>query len=191
VVIPAWNLAGLLPPIRPGEEGHGNDRSPYSATMSDVVDRFGTTDDRRAILSGLLNYRQALYDLNIVEGFQWLDGSFAEDIEALEGRSPNDIDVVTFFKLPTGETQESVWPQLHHLFEVDQTKQLFRVDAYPMVLAEATEDRHVHQIAYWYSMWAHTRDRNWKGFLRVDLDPPADLNARQLLEAMIAMELEP
>ncbi|TGV09037.1 hypothetical protein EN816_31545 [Mesorhizobium sp. M8A.F.Ca.ET.173.01.1.1] len=189
-MIPAWNLAGVLPPIRPGEEGHGNDRSPYAATMLDVVDRFGTNNDRRVILSGLLDYRQALYHLNIVEGFQWLNGSFTEDVESLQGRSPNDVDVVTFFKLPAGETQASLWPQLHHLFDVGHTKQVFRVDGYPMLLAEVMEDRHVHQIAYWYSMWGHTRDRNWKGFLRVNLDPHADTDARQLLEAIQLMEPE-
>jgi hypothetical protein len=30
------------------------------------------------------------------QGFQWLDGSFAEQIELLEGRPPKDIDVVSF-----------------------------------------------------------------------------------------------
>ncbi|ESZ27272.1 hypothetical protein X734_12650 [Mesorhizobium sp. L2C084A000] len=188
--MPAWNLVGLLPPIRPGEEGHGSDRSPYAATMLDVIGRFGTNEDRLAILAGLLNYRQNLYDLDVIEGFQWLDGSFTEDVESLMGRSPNDIDVVTFFKLPAGQTQESMWPQLHHLFDIEHTKQAFRVDGYPMILAEALEDRHVHEIAYWYSMWGHTRDRNWKGFLRVDLDPGADLNARNLLEAVQFVEPE-
>lgn len=176
--------------MRPGEQGHGQDRSPYNATFSEVVSHFGTTADRLAILEGLLNYRQELYNLGIAEGFQWLDGSFMEDVETLKGRSPNDVDVVTFFKLPPGQTQETLWDQVQHLFDVEQTKQNFRVDGYPMVLGDPLEEGHVHQISYWYSMWSHTRERSWKGFVRVDLEPAEDNVARELLESMQVMEAE-
>jgi hypothetical protein len=190
VVIPSWNISGLLPPIRPGEPGYALDRSPYDATMSEVIDHFGTSADRLAILLGLLDYRRELYNHRIVEGFQWLDGSFMEDVETLRGRSPNDVDVVTFFRLPAGQTQISLLDQARHLFDVEYTKENYRVDAYPMVLDEPMEERQVHQVSYWYSMWSHTRDRNWKGFVRVDLNPVGDGDARQLLESIQLMEAE-
>jgi hypothetical protein len=63
--------------------------------MSDVVLRFGNSPERIAILDGLLSYRLALTTAGMVDGFQWLDGSFTEDVETLQRRSPNDIDVVT------------------------------------------------------------------------------------------------
>ena len=31
-MIPDWNTFGLIPPIRPGEQGHGQDRSPYQVS---------------------------------------------------------------------------------------------------------------------------------------------------------------
>lgn len=36
--------------------------------------------------------------LNIVKGFQWLDSSFLENIEAAESRPPRDLDVLTFYE---------------------------------------------------------------------------------------------
>ena len=189
-MIPSWNLAGFIPPIRPGEEGHSTDRSPYYATVSEVVQHFGVTPDRLAILKGLLDYRRALYHIGITAGFQWLDGSFVEDTETRKGRSPNDVDVVTFFKLPTGQTQDSLLNQAQHLFDVRHTKQHYRVDGYPMVLGDQLEDWHVDQISYWYSMWSHTREQNWKGFVRVELDPDGDEGASQLLQGMHVTETE-
>ncbi|WP_414651656.1 DUF6932 family protein [Hafnia paralvei] len=34
--------------------------------------------------------------MGLAEGFQWVDGSFTENIELIERRTPNDVDVVTF-----------------------------------------------------------------------------------------------
>ena len=191
-MIPAWNVSGVLPPIRPGEEGHGPDRSPYHTTMTQVVERFCTSADRLNILMGLLNYRQELYSLGIAEGFQWLNGSFMQDIESTNGRSPNVVDVVTFFRLPHGQTQETIFgdPQARALFDVAHTKAIYRVDGYPLILGDRIEEWHVHQISYWYSMWSHTRERYWKGFVRVDLDPGGDAAARQFLETFDGVEAE-
>lgn len=160
--------------------------------MLEVVERFCSNPDRVSILNGLLTYRGQLYGLGIQDGFQWLDGSFMEDIETRSGRSPNDIDVVTFFRLPQGQTQQSLFedPQARALFDIANTKPTYRVDAYPLILGDRMEEWHVHQISYWYSMWSHTRDQHWKGFVRVDLDPGADVLARQFLEGINAMEVE-
>ena len=42
--------------------------------MFEVFARFGSTPERKAILVGLLGYRQALRDRGLIEGFQWIDG---------------------------------------------------------------------------------------------------------------------
>lgn len=106
--IPAWNSAGVLPPIRPGQAGHSPDRSPYSVDLSVFIDRFATSPQRITILDGLLRFRAELHSKGIVSGFQWLDGSFLEAVETLESRPPRDVDVVTFFELPHGEDQRSL-----------------------------------------------------------------------------------
>lgn len=183
-MIPSWNLAGLLPPIWPGEQGHSDKRSPYASSLIEVVDRFGTSPERVIMLRGLLDYRAALYAFDVVDGFQWLDGSFMQDIEALEDRSPNDIDVVTYFRMPEGETQASLLAKARHLFSTQQTKATFRVDAYAMVLDEPMNDANVQRVAYWYSMWSHTRTESWKGFIVAPLDPVLDQAARHLLEGI-------
>lgn len=183
-MIPSWNMAGVLPPVWPGELGHSPNRSPYAVTLANVVEYFSGSAERIAILEGLLAYRAALHQLNIVEGFQWLDGSFMENVEMLESRQPKDMDVVTFFRIPTGQTQATLVFQNTTLFVPEQTKQTFSVDAYPFILGEPTESRHVKQISYWYSMWSHRRGGTWKGFFQMDLAPQADLEAKLFLASV-------
>jgi len=74
-------------------------RSPYVVGLLDVVERFATTPERIRILDGLLRFRADLHQTGIVSGFQWLDGSFMEQVEILEHRPPRDLDVVNFLDL--------------------------------------------------------------------------------------------
>lgn len=99
VSIPAWNTLGVLPPNDPLNPT-SSERSPYSVSLLDVVMRFGTTTERRRVLRGFLDYRATLHGLGLHDGFQWLDGSFTEQVELLERRAPRDIDVVTFMNVP-------------------------------------------------------------------------------------------
>lgn len=95
-ILPQWNGVGILPPVRPEMPGNSPERSPYRVSPAGFVDRFATSPERMAILDGLLRFRGKLHELGIVSGFQWLDGSFLEQIELLENRHPRDMDVVTF-----------------------------------------------------------------------------------------------
>ena len=113
VPIPHWNAQGLIPPMDVASPVSAN-RSPYMVTLNDLVMRFGISIARCRILDGLLRYRAALHGLGVTRGFQWLDGSFLEHIEVLDSRPPNDIDVVTFFHLPAGETQASLVTRFLH-----------------------------------------------------------------------------
>lgn len=179
--VPAWGNAGVLPPIRPNASGGSLDRSPYTVDLVTVVDRFATTPERMAILDGLLRFRTELHRIGITSGFQWLDGSFLEQIETLEGRAPKDIDVVTFLDLPTGQDQRSLGQHHGSLFDPAHTKTTYRVDAYFAVLGQPTDQWQIRNVTYWYSMWSHRRDGLWKGFVQVDLDPTQDSPARALL----------
>ena len=155
-----------MPPIRPGAGSTSADRAPYRVSLLEFVERFAVSPTRASILQGFLNYRAALHAAGIIVGFQWIGGSFVEEIETLEGRAPNDMDVVTFCAAPTDDYT--------HLFTPDITKEAFRIDA-QLCRTDLpfTSDR-VRWITYWYSLLAHRRSQLWKGFAEVDLNPFED-----------------
>lgn len=185
VAIPDWNAMGLLPPINP-QSPTTFDRSPYPVRLLDLVMRFGSSPERRRILRGLLAYRSALHRLGINNGFQWLDGSFTEDVETLEKRPPGDIDVVSFLDIPSGfEPQGDDFT----IFDQPAAKARFHVDAYVVAMNELPNQQLVTYSAYWYSMWSHRRNQAWKGFLRVDLVCTDDAQALQWLSQFDADEV--
>lgn len=180
-ILPHWNADGVLPPVRPEVAGNSPERSPYRVSLGGFVDRFATSPERMVILDGLLRFRGELHALGIVSGFQWLDGSFLEQIEFLESRHPRDMDIVTFFDLPAGEDQRSLFQKAKQLFDQKHLKVTYRVDGYFSVLGQLVDAWQVQSISYWYSMWSHRRDGLWKGFVQVDLDPSQDADARAIL----------
>jgi hypothetical protein len=123
-------MSGIVPPIRPGLLGSDSDRSPYRTGLDEFIERFALSPDRAKVLQGFLNYRAALHSSGIIDGFQWLDGSFLEHVEDTENRSPRDIDVVSFFHLPPGQTQASLIPVIKHLLDHNATKEAYSVDAF-------------------------------------------------------------
>lgn len=179
--IPAWSSAGVLPPIRPSAPGNSPDRSPYAVELAAMVDRFSTSPERMAILDGLLRFRADLHEAGITSGFQWLDGSFLEQVEALEGRAPRDMDVVTFLDLPPGQDQRSLVQHYGMLFDQKHVKTTYDMDAYFVVLGQPLDMGSVRRVSYWYSLWSHRRDGLWKGFVQIDLDPSQDGDARAIL----------
>ena len=78
--IPAFNHNLVLPPHL-GNPAAIGDLSPYSCTTLELCQRFGTTPERRAILGRYLDFRERMATEGLTNGFQWLDGSFLEDIE--------------------------------------------------------------------------------------------------------------
>lgn len=185
VAIPSWNSLGLIPPINE-QQPTSVERSPYVVSLTDFVLRFGQTQPRRTVLDGFLRYRAALHVAGLVSGFQWLDGSFLENVELLEARAPNDIDVVTFFDLPVGKSQMDMLQQFPDLFPTtrgaqQKLKETYCVDAYVEHLGKAPS-RLVRQSSYWYSMWSHRRNQAWKGYVQIDLAPTSDSSAITQLE---------
>lgn len=185
VRIPDWNPQGVLPPNDPVDPTAA-ERSPYTVSLTDLVLHFGTTEKRQTILGGLLGLRAALHAAGLAEGFQWVDGSYLEDIERTENRDPADIDVVTFFHLPEGETQQSFASAHPHLFNHADTKSRFHVDAYFVPLNDNPPEYLVERSAYWYSLWSHRRNGQWKGYLQIDLAITHDAIAVAELQNAIA-----
>ena len=79
--------------------------------------------------------------------------------------------------MPKGQSQESLFTQGPELFNPDETKQTFKVDAYFVQLNLDDPEYLVEYSTYWYSLWSHRRTGLWKGFIRVDLDPADDAAA--------------
>lgn len=184
--IPDWNLSGIIPPIRPGVMGHDPDRSPYKVELIEVVQKFTLSQERANILTGLMSYRAAWHRAGVTSGFQWLDGSFLENIEETENRAPRDMDVVTFFHIPAGHNQSSLFPHIRSLLDTKAAKIEFSVDAYGIPLDGAYEERKIANTTYWYSMWSHRRSGLWKGFLQVNLDPATDAACSSLIQQKVA-----
>ena len=179
-LIPDWNPSGLLPPyldLPASAEG----RSPYHVGLTDMVLRFGATPARRALLAGLLDYRAALHAAGVQDGFQWVNGSFVEDKMRRDHREPADIDVVTFFHLPDGQTQARLAQTFQALFDPEANRNRYGVDAYTQVLDRSNLPSLVRGTAYWNSLWSHSRDDRWKGFLEVSLSNHEDAVARATL----------
>jgi hypothetical protein len=180
ILIPLWNHQGIIPPINENDPT-SHERAPYQVNVQQVVERFSTTIDRCTILEGFLAHRAEVHKVGIISGFQWLDGSFMENVELLEGRSPNDMDVVTFAEV-TAEVQQKLQPSdVQMLTDVDWIKATYKVDFYIFPLSESPETL-IELAAYWYSMWSHRRSQQWKGYLSVRLEPDHDQDANDLLE---------
>ncbi|MDZ7853919.1 MAG: hypothetical protein U5L98_15055 [Halomonas sp.] len=186
VPIPDWTAEGVLPPVDANSPTSPN-RSPYQVALVELVDRFGTSNERIRMLDGFLRYRQGLHNAGLTQGFQWLDGSYLEQIEAVENRAPNDIDVVSFVEFPMESSQSELLDKLDDVIGIRPKahatiKDKFNVDAFYVPMNLIPPERLVIRTSYWYSMWSHRRDDVWKGFLQVSLSP--DPEARKKLERL-------
>ena len=161
---PFDSILNILPPHL-GDPRDPSQMSPYPCTTGELCQRFATSTRRSLILDGFLRFRKELFGLGI-QGFQWLDGSFLEDVETQEGRDPRDIDVVTFVSKPIdlgALAKNNAW-----FLNRNEIKTKYSVDHFLVPLASAP-----HQIVdlsrYWYGLFSHRRDRLWKGMLTVGL----------------------
>ena len=179
--IPSWNSNGLVPPYL-GNPASNAERSPYEVLLADLVSQFGCTQARRQILGGFLNFRAALHQAGLVEGFQWVNGSFVEDVMQRRNREPDDIDVVTFYYPPNGHSQRTLRYRFPRLFNPDETKILYHTDAHYIEPNAYEMPLMVRLVAYWNNLWGHTKDTDeWKGYFQIDLSDVEDAAARNIL----------
>jgi hypothetical protein len=174
VAIPDFNANGVLPPhngMPVGRPISASDLSPFPATSLEVCQKFAFTPDRREILRGWLTFRDVLRQIGHNNGFQWLDGSFMEDVENRRARSPGDIDVVSF--LPP--SPPTIDPRiLAILTDENLTKHHFKVHHF-IVRLNWAGDAIVENTRFLAGLFSHRKDDGvWKGMLRVDLNTVAD-----------------
>jgi hypothetical protein len=174
-------MRGLLPPFV-GVDATTQDRSPYPATMAEVVTQLGTTPQRRQLLRNLIAYRALLASDGYQSGIQFIDGSFVENIEGAANRSPSDIDVFSILNAPQKYASDmTAWARSGINFwqteiaDRDKNKQRFSLDTYALLYEELTPIRLIQGVIYWYGLFSHQRDTfAWKGFLALMLDPAGD-----------------
>lgn len=170
--IPSFTISGVLPPYLGPTATDPAAMSPYETTLTRIANRLCGSDARKVIFRGLLQYRLALDGLGLISGFQWLSGSFLEDIEAIESRAPRDVDVVTFVHRPVAFADDAAWQTFTsthvNLFNPVQAKATYRCDAY-FVDMDTMPENIVNQTRYWFGLFAHRRTGIWKGLLQLPL----------------------
>jgi len=172
-MIPPFGLSGVLPPYIGASPADPAGLSPFDTSMHEVAEALVTSAERAEILRGLIALRQELRNLGISVGYQWFAGSFCEEIEKLQGRSPSDIDVVTFFVRPSHVNDDIAWETFVSsnlgIFDAQQTKKAFKCDAY-FVDANSPTPSMIDQVTYWHGLFGHQRVSHlWKGMLRIPL----------------------
>ena len=182
-MIPDWDYDGVLPAIEV-DEPTSRFRSPYTVSLSNLVERFGDTQPRRRLLRGLLDFRTELHGAGLTRGFQWINGSFVVNVEKRNGRPPDDIDIVTFLYVPDGYTAETLLQNFGTLFDEVRLEEDFSIDAYFGQLNHTTPEDIINESTYWYSIWSHTRGGQWKGYLQIDLAGNDDDQARLQLDQL-------
>jgi hypothetical protein len=173
--IPDFNSHGVLPPFDGdlkklnGAARNPKVTSPYPATTMELCQRFGTTPERCQILKGFLGMRALMHQLQLVEGFQWVDGRFLEKDGKRNGRPLDHIQVVTFFH------QSPLYndPQYSHLFtpfkNARKTRAQFSVDHGFVNLAWSPLEI-INSTRHWSALFSHQLDTGiWKGMLEISL----------------------
>jgi len=174
MAIPNFDHNLVIPPHM-GNPVQQNDLSPYKCTSIEFCQHFSTSPERIEIMKNFLAFRQRLHNLNMTQGFQWLDGSFLENVEVREQRSPNDLDLVTVYWGYDIQFQTNIYHQFPEFANSTLSKQIYSLDHYPFDAGYAP-DFTVEFSRYWIQLFSHNRDAVWKGMLQIPLNTPMDDN---------------
>ena len=174
--IPEFADHGGLPAFVNGHATMPDARSPFLVTIHEIVERFCTSERRAKLLMGLNEYRKHLHSGGFIAGSQWIDGSFVENVERTEKRSPNDIDLVTLYHRPLKyQADATLWAvdYQNHLratfFDTMVIKPAYFCDAYDIDLDAGTRPN-VRNFTYWFGLFTDMRGSgSKKGILEVPL----------------------
>ncbi len=185
MTIPDFAPNGALPPYIDRDATNPAKRSPFKADIYQLVNRFCTSAQRAKLLKGLNSYREHLFKGGFISGYQWVDGSFVEDVEVTRSRSPNDIDIVTLFNRPLKyQNNSALWvsdysSNLHRMFfETRNMKPQYKCDTFAIDL-EAGSESLVRDISYWGGLFSDIRgSTEKKGIVSIPLAiDPLEFNA--------------
>ncbi|OIR07658.1 hypothetical protein GALL_103230 [mine drainage metagenome] len=178
--IPNFDHNLVIPPHL-GNPTISADVSPYKCTSVELCEKFATSSKRIEILKGFILFRERLNIFGLVNGFQWLDGSFLEDVEIREQRSPNDLDLVTIYWGYDFTFQNNLIQNFPQFADSSLSKQTYLLDHYPFDAGHSPVVT-VDLSRYWVQLFSHNRDAVWKGMLQIPLNTPNDdTQAKQFL----------
>lgn len=127
-------------------------------------------------------------------GFQWLSGSFVEDVESIRGRPPKDVDVVSIINRPIDIASDEKWIEFLDgeygvlLTDSEAMKHAFHCDAYAIDMNEPSIDI-VNSTRFWFGLFSHQRVTSaWKGMIVVELDSQQDAEARNIMPPLATLE---
>lgn len=167
---------GLLPPHHSSQNGgpaRPDELSPFLATTLELCQRFGGTLERRAILRGYLQMRQRLTDLQVVEGFQWVDGHFLEEYEKRTRKPPESIRVVTFCRTPKAIADPNYSSLFQPLMSRRVTQATFHV-SHQLISLGWPAHSIIEATRMQAAMMSHSDEGVWKGYIRIPLNTPDD-----------------
>jgi hypothetical protein len=168
-LIPLFNQSGVLPPFVGVDPTIPAGCSPYQVKPVELVAAFATSGERNSLLRQLFQYRANLRSAGIANGFQWLDGSFMENVEIVRGRPPKDIDLVTFAHRPQHAQTLAQWGAFISANVTLFQRPIGDLDAYYVDLNIPVEAL-VSRTTYWAGLFSHQRvTALWKGLLQLDL----------------------
>lgn len=181
-MIPDFDHNHVIPP-HIGDPRRLSDLSPYLCNTLELCERFATSKERIEILKNFLVFRKKITEVGITGGFQWLDGSFTEDVEKRETRPPNDLDLVTFYGGLSESTLKAIVINFKEFRSPQLSKLNYKLDHYGVDYM-FSPDVTVEQVRYWLQLFSHNRLEVWKGILKVELNTPEiDAKALEFLES--------
>ena len=182
-MIPKFDHNHVLPP-HVGNPTQLSDLSPYYTDTLELCKHFATSKERVEILKGYLAFRDKMNVLGIVTGFQWLDGSFMENIESSEHRAPNDLDLITFYTGLTKDIEIRIFNTFMEFVDPLLSKTNYKLDHYPIDYGWKGEVV-IEHTRYWLQLFTHNRLKVWKGMLRIELNTPLiDKDAKDYLDTL-------
>ena len=167
-MIPSFDHNGVIPPYIGNPADNSNNVSPYPTTSLELCQRFATSPQRIDILKRYLAFRIEMRKFGIT-GFQYLDGSFLEDIENSPfKRPPDDLDLLTFFAPVTAAQEASILANFLDFVDRASCKTNYQLDhmvvnlgSHPIYIVEFTR--------YYIQLFTHNRSNVWKGMLKLDI----------------------
>lgn len=175
-MIPDFDHNNVLPP-HIGDPAVPGNLSPYICSSLQLAIRFATSHVRIQLLKNLLNFRTNLRQAGLGDNcFQWIDGSFVENKEALLGEAPGDIDVLTFYHGYLAQDLESIKLNFPAFNNRRVAKEDYSLDHIPLNIG--SNCMFTYSAVQYYSMlFNHSRYGVWKGILLIELNTPLDDDA--------------